>query len=348
MIEYFNLSPKSVGNRQIPKSDLSSRIRDVEKRKMFDKLVKNVVWLAIIRPAETGIPAFENIKYKYEEIQILEVELNSYTEYDEFYYITSLINKCIPYPLIILIKYHEKYRIIMNLIRKNLKNRSLFKIEEILITFWVYPKFPSLVSKKIMEQLNIPKYQSKNNFELYTEMYNNIKLYSRKCLQETTLYFFFSHFLNMNESDIEDEIEYIESNYIGEKYKPPVSKSKIDIYCPQDERHTIPKYQYDYEDIWHAFQQRIKIDHYLKAHNINSMIKLMDIIAEKKKSIYESTRFDFYNLDKLGNAYVNDILFGDEESDNVFSTEATSEPDVDDLDSADYSKLIDHYGGDDD
>jgi hypothetical protein len=312
MIEYFNLSPKSIGNRSIPKSDFSSRIHDQEKRLLFEKLVKNIIWLAMIRPAETKIAAFENTKYKYEEIQIIEVELDSYSEYDEFYYIARLINKYIPYPLIILIKFCEKYRLIMNLISKNNKNHSLFKIDEILITYWIYPKSPSLISTKILECIDTSRYQSKNNFELYVAMYNNVKKYARKCLLETSLHFFFSQFLKMDESSIEDEIEFIQNNCIGEKYKPPESKRNKDVYSHQDERHTIAKYQYDYEDIWHLFQQRTKIKRYLALKNISSMIQLMDIINEEKQSAYEEKRDAGLYDDRLGNSYINDILFGNE------------------------------------
>jgi hypothetical protein len=343
MIDYFNLPLNSIGNKPIPKSNFSSRIHDQKKRELFEKLVKNIVWLAIIRQAETKIPSFENTKYKYEEIQILEIELNSYSEYNEFYYIATIINKCIPYPLIILIKFHEKYRLIMNLVRKNNMNYLLFKIDEIVITHWIYPKSPSSISNEILKSLNINLYQSKNNFELYVAMYNNIKKYARKCMQETTLYFFFSQFLKMDEDSIEEEIIFIQRNCIGEKYKPPESRNKKDIYKPQCERHMITKYQYDYEDIWNLFQQRIKIRNYLKAKNISSMIQLMYIINERKKSIYEERRNFGLCHDNLGNSYINDVFFRDEISDSNFPSESTLEPDVNDFDSDDYTKLMNRY-----
>jgi hypothetical protein len=343
MIEYFNLSPKSIGNRSIPKSDFSSRIHDQERRSLFEKLVKNIVWLAVIRPNETKISSFENTKYKYEEIQIIEIELNSYSEYDEFYHIASSINNCIPYPLIILIKFHMKYRLIMNLISKNSRNYFLFKIDKIFITYWIYPKSPSLISNKILKCLDISHYQSKNNFDLYVAMYNNIEKYSRKCIQEITLYFFLSKFLKMDEGSIEDEIEFIQNNCIGEKYKPSKSKKNKDIYSHQYERHTITKYQYDYEDIWHLFQKRIKIKHYLEVRNISSMIQLMDIINEKKQSIYEERRNAGIYKDRLGNSYINDILFWDEGFDSDFLSKSTPEPNFDDFDGDDYTGLMNHY-----
>jgi hypothetical protein len=347
MIEHFNLPLKSIGNRSIPKIEFSSRIHDQEKKLLFERLIKNIVWLAIIRPSETKISSFENTKYKYQEIQIIEIELNSYSEYDEFYYIASLINKCIPYPLIILIKFHEKYRLIMNLVSKNNRNLSLFKIDEILVTYWIYPKSLSLISNEILKCLDVNRYQAKNNFELYVAIYNNLKKYKRKCLQETTLYFFLSQFLKMDEDDIDNEIEFIQNNCTGEKYRPPESKKNKDIYSHQNERHTILKYQYDYEDIWHVFQQQSKIKHYLEVKNISNMIQLMDIINKEKQSIYEERRYSSLYDDKLGNSYINDILFWNEGFDGDLSSESISEPDADDFDSGDYTELMNRYDEED-
>jgi hypothetical protein len=45
----------------------------------------------------------------------------------------------------------------------------------------------------------------------------------------------------------------------------------------------------------------------------------------------------------LGNSYINDILFWDEGFDSNFSSEFVPDPNVDDFDSGDYTKLMNRY-----
>jgi hypothetical protein len=235
----------------------------------------------------------------------------------------------------------------MNLIRKNLKNRSLYKAEDILITYWVYPEYQSPISKGILKCLDIPNYHEKNIFELYLAIFKNIQQYRRKCLQETTIYFFLAKFLKINESDIEGIIDTIQDNCIGEKYKPPKSKNTKDIYARQQDRNTLLKHQYDYEDLWHIFQTIPHIQQYLELHKINNMFQLVEMIKNKKYSEYMDKHYEYFNTDKPSNSYINEILFWDEEFGDEFSDVSTSEFDMNDFGSEDYTKLIDRYEEDD-
>jgi hypothetical protein len=344
MIEYFHLDEKSRVNKTLPKNRLLVRIQDEEKRKLVDKLVKNIVWPASIRPQETKIAAFENDKVKYEEIPILEIELKSYSEYNEFYDIVSSINKSIAYPTIFIIKYGEKYRIIMIKQRKNRKNNTSFVKEDMLITYWIYPESPSEITDRIIGYLNIKIYKPKTMFDLYSELYNNLLQYKRKCLQETTFSFFFSEIIKMEINDEEDEIDFIMEKCKGEKYKPPKSGKFVDKYSHQADRDTMPKYQYDYEDVWQIIINRPKIKKYLKQKNISNMEMLMETINNQKKEKYFFMKFG--NIDKIGNDYINDVLFWGE-SDEYEEDKFNPDPNTDDFDTDDYTKLMDKWGNND-
>jgi hypothetical protein len=110
--------------------------------------------------------------------------------------------------------------------------------------------------------------------------------------------------------DEEDEIEFIQENCKGEKYKPPESKQYKDIYSHQIDRCTLAKILYDFEDVWQVFQQRPKIKKYLQKNDVLDMAELINHIKEKKNSDYYANKHNFD--DKVGDSYISGNLFDDQ------------------------------------
>jgi TPR repeat protein len=303
---------------QIQKNDIIENIErmnvkfDESKRKWFNETVKSIIWRAAINEKNTGIPGFETPEFDYSDIQVIEIELNIYKDYNDFYYLANIINRHMPRQLMLLIKYENKYRVILSRVRENIKNPLFTVVAETIITYWIYPGSRSPVSDDILSCLDIHKYRPKDMRDLYERIYAGLICFERKCLllYAGPFIWFLSDFLNMDDNDQEYLLDYIKCRSIGEIYKPPDSRKFKDKFSSRSERKTIPKELYDYEDVWHVLQEHPEIKSRLENKKIFNMVVLMNKIYFNLKINYYNKRFVY--VDKIGNSYYTDSLFEDD------------------------------------
>lgn len=99
-MEFFDLPEKVKVNRVVPKNAFDSFTNSKQKQ-LFTDLIKRITWSYKLSENTTNLPAKE-IK----EIQIFFVELK---QKEKIQGILDIIDKSIPYPIIVLVNYEEEY-----------------------------------------------------------------------------------------------------------------------------------------------------------------------------------------------------------------------------------------------
>jgi hypothetical protein len=237
MIKCFRLKKECIINSELPKEEIIAKVQgknytfDKLKIDKFNALVKTIKILAVLNNENTGIKEFKTSEFDYSEILVIEIELGYYSETNDFYIFANLLGRHIPKPLILLIKYENRYRIIINKARENKRNDLLTVVSEVLITYWVYPDSPSQISKSIISKLDINQYQAATLFELYKSIDNNLGQFKRKfmSLYSKKFTYLLSNIFKLNNDDDEYLIDCIEAKCLHEIYRPPVSTRYRDI-----------------------------------------------------------------------------------------------------------------------
>ncbi|AEF84057.1 Sel1 domain protein [Treponema primitia ZAS-2] len=310
MINYFNLNKECIVNEESPKDEIITNIKDnnykFDKLKIdrFNALVKTIKTLAVLNSENTNIEALSTSEFDYSEIIILEIELNYYSEVNDFFLFANLLGRHMPKLLVLLIKYENRYKIIVNKVRENKKNNLLTVVDDILITYWIYPDSPSEISKDIISKLNINKYQAANLFELYKSLNNNLRQF--KC-RHMTLYsndfsYVLSNIFKLNTEDCEYLIECIKTKCLHEVSRPPLSKKYRDIYSSQNNRNTIARIFYDYEDVWYILNYHPELKNIMRRMEINNMRDLLDFSYERRReNQQQKTPWWSYSNDSVNN-----------------------------------------------
>jgi hypothetical protein len=219
MLDYLKLNPDSILNLKIEKDDIIENVLalvpdfDKTKQDWFNSFVKSIIWYATVREDETRIPGKITEEFEYREIEIFEIEINKYREYNDFYYLSNIFGRYMPKPLILMVKYQNKYRIIVNKAHENKKNPLFTVLDKTVITYWIYLDNMSKISKDIVSCLNIKKYKAENLFKLYSTLLNFLEKFERKniLLYAKPFTYLLSNFLNIGENDHEYLLEYITS-----------------------------------------------------------------------------------------------------------------------------------------
>jgi TPR repeat protein len=317
MIEYFKLKEACVVNSELPKEEIIANVQgmnynfDKLKIDRFNALVKTIKILAVLNDETTGIKEFKTSEFDYSEVLVIEIELNYYSEDGDFYMFSNLLGRHMPKPLILLIKYENRYRIIINKARENKKNNRLTVVNEVLITYWVYPDSPSQISKNIISGLNINKYQAANLFELYKSIDDNLRQFKckRMSLYSKDFTYLLSDIFKLNKEDAEYLIDCIETKCLHEIFRPPVSTRYRDKYNHQKNRNTIAHIFYDCEGVWYILNFHPELEKILRNMRIHNMRGLLDL-AYKKRTEYQQENRSYYSH---SNGYLNNTDYKNKE-----------------------------------
>jgi hypothetical protein len=306
MIEHFHLDEKSITNKKIPIEYFASKLTKKSDADVFLSDVRKIMWTASLRENELGIKPFENNKIVYNEIQIIQAELLDNTKINK---IAKIIIHCLPYNVILIIKYNKKFKIIMHKSLKYKRNENKLVTTGIIITYWIHPKNLSETTKTLLEFLNISNYTVNTLYDLYLEMYNNIAQYKERYLSRNKLiHILYDTLAIYKERDIYEITKYCTPKIYNRSIDSKVKSLPV---C------------YDYEDIWYGLKRNLKTRKLLEIESIKNMKDLID-------SYYPNLQ-GFADYDP--NYYPN----YDDESEDEMPIE------FDDFDSGDYEKYIRKY-----
>jgi hypothetical protein len=164
MIDALGIPPSALVEQRVPKKLLLKHGAPTaaDKRQIQDG-IKEIIWVAALKPTNIGVPAFEDAVRQYLEIAVLTVELRSAAKSAR---LIELIHRAIPYPLILVTAQGES--VIMSLAHKRWSQGEAGKVViEDVRQVSVAPINPSAEEKAFLASLAVSHLPAGNLFVLY-------------------------------------------------------------------------------------------------------------------------------------------------------------------------------------
>jgi len=265
MLNYLKLNEKCLVNKVVPIETLNKN--SPEEKELFSAVI-NINWLASLRPQELGIPSYNEDKRIYEEIQIFEVTLSNI---ENMYIISSAFMKMVNYPLIVILKYKDKYKLCLSKPYLKIQNNENL-VKGFFHTYWIHLQSPSPITQRLIAALDINQYTGKNIYEFYCNYYNKIILFESISLSKSRVYEFIDYYCGIcTDEEKENLLAYCDAyKIISRDYTNPKTK-----YGKRNIESKMFMYQYDLEDLWYSFSQNEKINTVFKNRGLISMNKAL-------------------------------------------------------------------------
>jgi len=167
------LPPRCMVNRKITKAFFKRNfdLKPSEKRLLDDfSLVTAIEWIASINPANANINSWEDDTLRFEEVQIIALQTSDDGLNKHYTRIAELIQRYIPYPILLFI--HNSKSFIVNAADKriNLASRSTLLAEKMFYSGQVDPSACVEQQQSFLDSLTFPKL-NKLNLKLLYESY---------------------------------------------------------------------------------------------------------------------------------------------------------------------------------
>lgn len=176
--EYMNLPKSCYINARVPKKtflenpefDLKKEEKDILK-----EVVESIYWEYSLKPSILNIPSFEDDEIRIEEIEIMHVGINDKAKGEK---VCSLIQKYIPYPLVIMIQCEENIKFNISIKKINKVEKSKLVIEHMIYTEWINTS--ELTEKEVdfIKSFDITKHSTNNLWQLYEGFINSINSFN--------------------------------------------------------------------------------------------------------------------------------------------------------------------------
>ncbi len=125
-IDIFNLPERILLNKRITKVFFQKNFDlTTSEKKLLNNTIQSILWIASIKPKSTNIPAVVNRQYKYEEIQIIKCTVPDNQLGKVGKRCVELIQKYIPYQLILLVE--DEFEFIINACDKKINQSDSSK-----------------------------------------------------------------------------------------------------------------------------------------------------------------------------------------------------------------------------
>ena len=142
-------------------------VLDATDKKALKDDIKKITWLFSLKSSNIGIAKYEDENFEYHEIAILQVNLSNKYRFKK---IANFINKAIPYPIILLFSFDNKFIINLTNKRINKVDRSKLLIAEEFFTDELDSKNLNQAQKSFIYDCNIKNLSSLNLYEFYQDL----------------------------------------------------------------------------------------------------------------------------------------------------------------------------------
>ncbi len=210
--QYLNLPKSCFVNAKMPKKAFTDNpefdLRKEEKE-ILKEYVDSIKLQYSLKPNILNIPAYEDEEVRYEEIEIIKVKVNEESKEDK---VCNIIQKYIPYPILIVIEYDEFIKFNISIKKINKVEREKLAIEEMIYTDWINLNELTQKESDFLKSLNISKISTSNLFKIYEGFINSINSFNLckyreefkiKSVENTS-----------NDMELLDKIEKLESEII--------------------------------------------------------------------------------------------------------------------------------------
>jgi len=136
-----------------------------DKRQIQDG-IEEIFWVAALKPTNIGVPAFEDIKRQYLEVEVVTVELRAFAKPTR---LIELIHRAIPYPLVLIIGQSETVSLSLAHKRWSQGEANKVVIEEVQQAA-LGTGVPTVQEAAFLSSLAVSRLPSRDLFTLYDGM----------------------------------------------------------------------------------------------------------------------------------------------------------------------------------
>ncbi|MBU3181184.1 DUF4391 domain-containing protein [Clostridium psychrophilum] len=152
----------------------NSTMNKVDKE-IFQKNIDKIIWLYSFKEDTINIRPYKDEVRDYEEVAIIKVLLLNDTKIKR---ISEIIQKTIPYPLILLFHYEDKVLFNAAHKRNNKADENKNTVEEFIYTDWISLLKLSDREEKFIESMNIKGFSFSNFYKFYCDALDRINIFN--------------------------------------------------------------------------------------------------------------------------------------------------------------------------
>lgn len=183
---YCNLAvPEScyLGKRLFKKHFYENGQLNVRDKKTFKEDIDFIEWKYTLKPSTINIQNFEDDTHEYLEVALIQVRLSSDTRHVR---IAEVIQKAIPYPVVIVFSYGSSIALNVGMKRINRADSNKMVVESYHDTGWISLESPEDWQGRFLDDLQVKSLSFQNFFQFYQDIAERITAYN--CAVHTGAY----------------------------------------------------------------------------------------------------------------------------------------------------------------
>lgn len=144
-------------------------------KNLFVDSIDKITWIYCLNQDNMNIPAYVTEEREYLEIEIIEVTLS---ENKGIKRIAEIIMRAIPYPMLLIFSFEDKYQLWAAHQRFSLADNSKVTLEEPIFTEWQEE------NSILWDRLNISKLRYTNFYDMYSDLIDAIAVFNASKLTD--------------------------------------------------------------------------------------------------------------------------------------------------------------------
>ena len=175
---YSNLAvPEScyLGKRLFKKHFYENGQLNATDKKAFKEDIESIEWKYTLKPSTINIQSFEDDTHEYLEVALIQVTLSSDERHSR---IAAVIQKAIPYPVVIVFSYDSSIALNVSMKRINRANSNKMVVESYHDTGWISLESPEDWQSSFLDDFQIKNLSFQNFFQFYQDIAEHITAYN--------------------------------------------------------------------------------------------------------------------------------------------------------------------------
>ena len=142
---------------------------------LFVNSIDKITWIYCLNQDNMNVPAYATDEREYLEIEVMEVELS---ENKGIKRIAEIIMRSIPYPMLLIFSFEDKYQVWTAHQRFNLADNSKTTLEEPICTEW------QDVDSNLWDRLNFSNFRYTNFYDMYSDIVDAVAVFNAEKLTD--------------------------------------------------------------------------------------------------------------------------------------------------------------------
>ncbi len=142
---------------------------------LFVNSIDKITWIYCLNQDNMNVPAYATDEREYLEIEVMEVELS---ENKGIKRIAEIIMRAIPYPMLLIFSFEDKYQVWTAHQRFNLADNNKITLEEPICTEWLDN------GSNLWDKLNISNFRYTSFFDMYSDIVDAVAVFNAEKLTD--------------------------------------------------------------------------------------------------------------------------------------------------------------------